>query len=195
MSSNLRVAKELKKELVRRRVKFIHLTSADAIPAYITVVISTRREYSSASSTQVLIREDFPSTVSLVDQAYELSLGRDRCKVATVSIDPGKRIGVAFLCDDLLIRTEVFHIKQDVVQEAQLFFESHQSQDNRVIIGAGASEHRDELLQRLRGISVPNLEIYLVNENSSRRNVYISGDLSDDECSALSISSRRGHRV
>ena len=195
MSSNLRVGKELKKELVRRRVKFIHLTSADAIPAYITVVISTREEYSCTSSTQVLIRENFPSTVSLVDRAYELSLGKNHCKIATASIDPGKRIGVAFLCDDLLTRTEVFHMKQDVAEEVELFFKSHQSQDNRVIMGAGAPEHRDELLQHLRGISVPNLEVHLVSENSSRGSIYISANLSDDECSALSISSRRGHRV
>lgn len=119
-------------------MRFIHLTSADAIPAYITAVISTRTECGFCSSSQVLIQEDFPSTTSLVDRAYELSLGKNRCKATTVSIDPGKRIGAAFLCDDLLIRTEVFYTKEDVAKEAELFFKSHQSRDSKVIIGTGA---------------------------------------------------------
>lgn len=195
VTSNLRVAKKLRKELGRRRMKFVHVTSVDTIPAYITVVISTRSECKSISSSQVLIKEDFRSITSLVDRAYELSVGKNRCKVATVSIDPGKRVGVAFLCDDLLTRTEVFYAKQDVVKEAELFLKSHQCRNSRVIVGAGAPEHRDELLRHIRNISVPNLKIYLVDENSSRENVYISPNLSKDESSAVSISSRRGHQV
>ena len=176
-------------------MKFIHVTSEDAIPAYITVVISTRSECKSISSSQVLIKDDFHSITSLVDRAYELSVGKNRCNVATVSIDPGKRIGVAFLCDDLLSRTEVFYAKQDVVKEAELFLKSHQCKDSRVIVGTGAPEHRDELLRYIRDISIPNLKIYLVDENSSCGNIYISSNLSKDESSAVLISSRRGHRV
>jgi len=180
---------------VRRGVKFVHLTSSDAIPAYITVAISTRNERKSTSISKMLIQEDFPSVTSLVDRAYELSLGKNCCRAATVSIDPGKRIGAAFLCDDLLTRTEVFHRKQEAAEEAELFFKSHQCQRSEVIIGAGAPEHRDQLLYYLRRISAPNLKIYLVDENSSHGNIYIPRNLSKDEGSAISISSRRGHRV
>jgi len=176
-------------------VKFVHLTSADAIPAYITVAISTRSECEPISGGKVLIQEDFSSITSLVDRAYELSLGKNRCQAATVSIDPGKRIGAAFLCDDLLIRTEVFHGKQEAAEEAELFFKSHRCQRSDVIIGAGAPEHRDQLLYYLRRISATNLRIYLVDENSSRGNIYIPRNLSKDESSAISISSRRRYRV
>lgn len=195
VTCNLRTAKKVTRELERREIKFIHLTSADAIPEYITVLISTRGDLPLTSSSQVLMQEDFVSTTSLVDRAYELSLGKNRYKIVTVSIDPGKRIGAAFLCDDLLVRTEVFHAKKEVAEEAEVFFKSHQSHWNRIIIGAGAPEHRDQLLHHLRQISIPHLKLYLVDEYSSHGNIYLSQKLSKDESSAILISSRHGRQV
>lgn len=189
------LASRLRDEGLRRGLKVVHVTSAGDIPLSVRVVISRRGECGDIRSWSVIYAEDFPSPVSLLDKAVEVAAGRADAKTATISIDPGSRIGVAYMVADLLVRTGTYTDLEGLERDLREFISSHRGLTPNVVIGSGAPQYRERLIRMIR--SIPGLgdaPIEIVSEEGTSRRGFVGGGRRGrDERAAANLALRRGH--
>jgi len=100
----------------------------------------------------------------------ELSSNKFDVQEVSVSIDPGKRVGAAFLADEVVVRTSTYTDYDRLVDDIEEFAENHRGSRLNILIGSGAREYRDKLIEKLRTrLKHRSPKIYLIPEHGSSR--------------------------
>lgn len=183
----------LSTELRRRKIKVVHAGTIVEMPLYADAIIASGDSGKRTKSSRVVRVEDYTNIKSTVDKALQLARGVTEPKELTVAIDPGKRLGVALFCDDLLIRTETLSDKTSVVEEILSFFAQSENKFKSIIIGSGGTDSAQLAnYLRLKLANLPAVSIETVDESFSSRGIspYFS-KVKRDEYSAVLISTRK----
>lgn len=183
----------LSAELRRRRINAVHARTIAEMPLYASAIIISDGSGKSVVRSKVVHVEDYTDIKSVVDKALQLARGIMEPKELTVAIDPGKRLGMALFCDDLLIRTETVSDKAKVLDEILSFFANSEDKSKRIVIGKGGTDSaRLVNYLRLKLADLPMVHIETVDESFSSRGIspYFAR-VKRDEYSAVLISTRK----
>ena len=192
-TKDLKIAKKICNELKKRRLKYIFLTPEGDFPTYLRVLIyGYKNEFKESSIKNVLFYEDYDSPSKIVDRAYEIALGRKNYSNIIVAIDPGNRIGAAFICDNLIIKTMLFHNIKNLLNEIDSFFKMHFNCRKIILIGKGAYEIGNKIINAINKKYGKEIELILIHEEFSNKTIFNSNNkyISKDERSAISLAKK-----
>jgi len=192
-TKDLKIAKKICNELEKRGLKYIFLTPENDFPTYLRVLIyGYRNEFRESSIKNVLFYEDYDSPSKIVDRAYEIAFGKENYSNIIIAIDPGNRIGAAFICDNLIIKTMLFHNIKNLLNEIDSFFKMHFNSRKIILIGKGAYEIGNKIINEINKKYGKEVELILMCEDFSNKNIFNSYDkyISKDERSAISLAKK-----
>jgi len=188
-----RLASSLLAEASDRGVRVLHIAPGDEPPLSVKAIITKRTEKTGPSSHHVIFAEDYSSPRAILDRAVEVCAGKSEARHVTVSIDPGKRMGVAFLTDGVVVRTTTCFSNEELVESIDEFVRNHPQSELSFVIGSGAPSHREEMLRFLRS-RLPYIwgnSVNLVPEDrTSLRKSWLRGRKTTDEVAAASLPNR-----
>ncbi|MEM2928623.1 MAG: hypothetical protein QXP60_06645 [Nitrososphaerota archaeon] len=192
-TKDLKIAKKISNELKKRGLKYIFLAPENDFPTYLRVLIyGYRNEFKESSIKNFLFYEDYNSPSKIVDRAYEIAFGREKYSNIIIAIDPGNRIGAAFICDNLIIKTMLFYNIKNLLNEIDSFFKMHFNSRKIVLIGKGAYEIGDKIINAINKKYGKEVELILMREDFSNKNIFNSDNkyISKDERSAISLAKK-----
>jgi len=197
ITSDTRLASRILSEAASRGVEAMHVMSETDLPLSAKVIITKRLEFPEPSYGHTVFAEDYTSPTAIIDRAIEVCAGKAEARQITVSLDPGKRVGAAYLVDDVVVRTATYTDYEMLASSIEEFVKNHPNVSLSVVIGAGAPNHRDEMLRFLkkRLPFLSNASIHLVPEDrTSRQRSWMRSRRGMDESAAASLQ-RRLRRV
>lgn len=191
---DLRLAALVRKASREYRLDVVHAASSEELPLDVEVVIAKRAEGLKIDHRKILYWEDFSSVDELIEYALELALTGLSYTMAVVAIDPGKRLGAAYLLDNRVVKTGAYGMIDELVEEVGRFLERHGRAERKYVIVGAASGFElvkqvlRKLEKRLRGCDAT---IIVCDESFTSRGMLpkIKG-MSKDEYSALVLSLR-----
>jgi hypothetical protein len=193
-TSDFRLVSRLLSEGARRGLSVIHVVHPSEIPLTVKVLIMKRGEMVWESvKIPTIYADDFTSPTSVLDRAMEIAAGKADSRAATISIDPGRRVGVAFIVDEYVIRTESFTDIVNLERSIREFIENHKMLETDVIIGSGAPEYREAVLELIRRIpSLSQAPVKIVpEEGTSKIGLMARRRRGSDEYAASTLAMRR----
>lgn len=185
-------------ELRKRGMDFLSLTPNDPIPINVRAVITTEFEKSGINHSKVFVYNADDDPVPLIDEVIQAVAGRDGYEKLVFGVDPGKRLGVAIMGDDSVIRTIVLSSVEDVAKVIAEAVNRINAEEKIVKIGDGASAYQSALIQLLDEELPSNIIIESVEEKGTTRHSRILLSQKKrvrDIDSAIQISMRKGSRL
>jgi len=149
VTRDVKLANAVIEEAERRGVKAIHAVDPAQIPLSVKAAVVKLGEGIGTGHAAPVSVEDYNSAVAAVDRAMEISLGRAIVEKAIVGIDPGKKVGAAFIADNILLRTESYTDFTELAEAVNTFFRNHSKSRHLVLMGSGAPEYRERLTSKL----------------------------------------------
>jgi len=192
-TKDLKIAKKICNELKKRGLKYIFLTPENDFPTYLRVLIyGYRNEFKESSIKNILFYEDYDSPSKIVDRAYEIALGKEKYSNVVIAIDPGNRIGAAFICDNLIVKTMLFYNIKNLLNEIDSFFKMHFNSKKIILIGKGAYEIGSKIINEINKKYGKEVKLITINEEFSNKNIFDSNNkyISKDERSAISLAKK-----
>lgn len=171
LSHDHRFAKRIVEEARRRRLEVVHVNSREDIPLTAKAVIMKRGEFPGITADRVVEAEATQSPASVVDKAIEKAFMIEKVAKALVAVDPGKKTGLAYYADNVLLRTETLYDYDVLAEHVADFFRNHPESVHHVVMGAGAPIYREHLTKSLLS-KMPDLReenIFTVPEGNSTR--------------------------
>ncbi len=149
LTSDAKLARSVVEEAAGRGLKADHVASPSEIPLAAKVVIVKRGEYKGLEHWTPVYADEFNSATAIVDRAVEITYLKKEVKQAVVAVDPGKKVGAAFLADNLLLRMESFTDYRRLTSSIVDFFKNHPNSKHLILVGSGAAEYREKLVRAL----------------------------------------------
>ncbi len=184
MTGDFRLYHGLLREMRRLEIKHIVLAPGDEIPAYVGVVMSSEDE---------LPLIDFPVKIGVNDPARAASealvhlSGTGECDRVFVGIDPGKRPGVAVLCDGNVVERIRARDPEDCRRIVKNALRSRNYGSATIRIGHGDITNRNRIIAALSGMGIG---IEMVDEHNT------TGYSRDNDIeAAIKIAMSSGKRV
>ncbi len=184
MTSDFRLYHALLKEMRRLDIRHIVLSLGDEIPPYVGVVISSESEVSSIDFP-VKIGENDPERAA--SEALVYLSGTKNCESVFIGIDPGKRPGMAVVCDGKVVERIQAKNPEDCRRIAENALRSREYGNATVRVGHGDVTNRNRIIAALLGMDV-YLEI--VDERNTTR--YTKND---DVEAAIRIAMAQGEKL
>lgn len=188
MTDDLRKVVELVNEAKRRNISVIQASKLNDLPVWVSVVLTDKVD--SYKGKNVVNIRDTAGIKATLDRAIELHKNLHDVKTVTIAIDPGKRCGVAYLVNDVVIRTETYLDKENMVDEVKNFIECHPKAKATLVVGNSDSIFND-LEEVVRSRLPSSVRIVKVAEDFSTKILgrYVK-KLSRDEASAVVLAQR-----
>lgn len=191
VTQDLRFAKRVIDEARRRGIDAKHFNNLDEVSLSAHAIIAKKGEIDNTTDERVvLLNQDMTST-AIIDKAIEVGLCKRNVRKAVVVIDPGKKTGVAFFADEILLRTETYYRNEVLSDDLADFFKNHVDCEKCIYVGEGAPQFREQLISHLTSRIpeiTPDMIKILPEKNSSR----LAGG--KDEIAATVISRMRRSR-
>ena len=184
MTSDFRLYHALLKEMRRLNIKHTVLSVGEDIPPYVGVVICSESETDSI---------DFPVKIGASDpvkaagEALVYLSGTRVCRDVFIVIDPGKRPGLAVVCDGKVVEKIQAMGPEDCRKLVMNALDSREYSRALVRIGHGDITNRNRIIAAISGLGV-GMEI--VNEKNTSRYTRNS-----DIEAAIRIAAGEGERV
>ncbi len=171
VTSDFKLVSRLLTEAARRGLRIIHASNPSEIPLKARVLIMKRAEMIKVPvNIPIVYADDYTTATSVLDRAVEIAAGRNDARTATISIDPGRRIGLAYIVGDYVVRTESFTDITGLERSVAEFMANHSWLEVEVVIGSGAPEYRDAVLAAIRRMpSLGDAPITIVPEEGTSR--------------------------
>jgi len=185
-------------ELKKRHLPFLSLTPTDSIPPQVKIVITTAKEKRQVKHLNVLVYDSKESPSKIIDKALQGAYGKGFFRKTVVGVDPGKTVGVAIICDDIVLKTLVCHSVKDAVSNILNTLNEIRAEEMLVRIGDGAEPYRRLLIGTLNKELPLNVPLETVSEKGTTR---VAKTLTShrrgllDAASAVEIALRSGGRI
>ncbi|HIQ28962.1 MAG TPA: hypothetical protein EYH45_00180 [Candidatus Caldiarchaeum subterraneum] len=188
MLQDRRLADKIIKEARSRGVTLMQVLDTHVIPLNTKVLITSRSDLKEPTHLTPVFVEDFTSVRAIIDKVIEVNAGKKKIREVTISIDPGKRMGVAFIADGVIIRTANYTDYNNLISDILEFANIHPTAQLNIVIGSGAGEYRDKLIEKInQQFTDKSINIYLIPEHgSSHHGIKIK----IDETAALTFHKR-----
>jgi hypothetical protein len=169
---------------------------SEAIPLSIEVAITTESEKDQVHCPNILIYDWRMDPSVVIEEILRIIHGKQRYNNLIIGIDPGKALGMAVLGDGIVLETKTILNEKDSAMECLRLVERFKGEKKVVKIGNGAKGYRSKLLMILDEKLPHNVDIELVEERGTTKNIRIHNrNSSDDASSAINISIRNGHKL
>jgi len=149
VTHDVKLANAVVEEAARRGFAAFHVVDPAQVPLSVKAAVVKMGEGIGAGHATPVFAEDYSSTVAAVDRAMEITLGRSIVERAVVAVDPGKKVGAAFIADNILLRTESYTDFTVFAEAVNNFFQNHPRSRHVVLMGSGAPEFREQLAAKI----------------------------------------------
>lgn len=149
VSQDHRFGKKVTDEARRRGLDAKFYSSMEEVPLSADAVVIKTDEYEIPAAGKIVPIQPGMQPASIVDKALEIGFGKKTVSKAVVVIDPGKKTGVAFFADEVLLRTQTYFDYELLADHVADFFNNHRCSEWVIYLGEGAPEFREQLIQHL----------------------------------------------
>jgi hypothetical protein len=186
---------KLVRELKRRNVSFLSLTTRDSVPLTVKVVITTEKERHLVKHPNVLVFNEETDATPVVDEAIKAVQGKKNFEKIVVGVDPGETFGLAILGDGNVLETFTCSSLEETVSTVLQMLEKSQAITSMVRIGKGAPLYTKQLLDLLDEALPEEVGIEIVSEEGTSRFGRETVHRRDvkDVMSAIRIAERKGN--
>lgn len=185
-------------ELKRKNVPFLSLIPKEPIPIEIKVVITTEKEQPQINHEKVLVYKEGAEPGALINEALQITQGKEHYEKIIIGVDPGEIFGLAVLADGKVIETEnCFSVEETLnkIRNVLRNIEKIPTTSVSVKVGDGVRSYKEKLLQVLDDALPSNVMLESVSEAGTDR--YLSETKHRrglrDIVSAIKIAGRNGH--
>ncbi len=163
MTKDFRLMHGLMREMSRLGLRYIALAPGEYIPPYVDLVISSEKEAESI---------DFKRKIGVSDpergaaEAMVYLSGTEICESMFIGIDPGKRPGMAVICDGNIVERIQAKNPEDCQRIASEVLGLRRCENAVIRIGDGDLTNRNRTIAAMIGLGVP---LELVDEKNTTR--------------------------
>jgi hypothetical protein len=184
MTSDFRLYHGLVKEMNRAGMRYISLEPGEEVPPYVGLVITSKEEYDSIDFQRKIWVSDPEKGVK---RALVYLTGTDRCNELVIGIDPGKKPGIAIICDGKVVEKTVAMSPEGCYPIVFDAVSSREYGSAKIRIGHGDLTNRNRTIIALRPLEI---HMELVDESNTTRLTK-----NDDEDAAVSIAFTEGIEI
>ena len=184
ITEDFRLYHGLVKEMKRAGIRYISLSPGEEIPPYVGLVVTSEKEYGSI---------DFQRKISVSDpkkgvkRAMVYLTETERCRQVIIGVDPGKRPGIAVICDGKVVEKTVALSPEGAYEIIHDALSSRDYSNALIRIGHGDLTNRNRTIIALRPLKI---RMELVDESNTTRLTK-----NDDEDAAVSIAFTEGREI
>jgi hypothetical protein len=143
------------KELKKRKVPYVSLSSRENIPRRIGVILTSQKELKEVLLSKKVAADAYDSIEYAIDLAMQKLTGKELYSKISIGIDPGERPGIALVCDDILLQKMQVEDPEAVACEIKRFLKMYSSKDTCIRIGHGSTIIRNRIINSLIPFEVP----------------------------------------
>ena len=187
---------KLTSEFKKRAIPFISLTDPFNIPPSVKVIITTERIEKTDDIPFHLIYNELDDPTDIVVKAIQISLGKPKYDHLSIGVDPGKRIGIAVVCNHGVIFSTISMSVDAAVRTITESIDNIQADIKSVKVGDGGGIYCKKIVDALNDKLPFNVSLEIVNESgTSSGNGRTMKRSVIDMVSAAVISTRNGRMV
>lgn len=184
MTSDFRLYHGLVREMKREGIRYITLKPGEPVPPHVALVISSESECPSITFSRKICTSD---PVKAVEQSRVYLTSTERCLNLVIGIDPGKKPGIAVVCDGRTVEKVQAMSPEDCLKIVRRALYSREYGSAVIRIGHGDLTNRNRIIRALRTL---RMRMELVDESNTTK----STKNSDTEA-AESIAFTRGKEI
>lgn len=143
------------KELKKRKVPYVSLSSRENIPRRIGVILTSQKELKDILLSKKVAADAYDSIEYAIDLAMQKITGKELYSKISIGIDPGERPGIALVCDDILLQKMQVEDPESVAREIKRFLKMYASKDTCIRIGHGSTIIRNRIINSLIPLETP----------------------------------------
>jgi len=198
ITDDFRFSFEIIAKFKEERIPFTVLSKDDPLPLLNRIIVTTESEASEFSPEKFVL---FPSETHGVD--FVVARIKNYLKNITqiesmvLGIDPGKRVGIVLLINDILVEYRTITIEY-FPQAAERVLSTFENQEVTIRIGAGSHRFLSPVLAALGNLArIYNIITEMVDETRTTkgRETFSKLKLASHELAALHIAMRSGEPV
>lgn len=183
-------------KLKEKNIPFISLVPGEAVPAEVSVVLTTANEKHCINHRKVLVYDAETEPDIMADEVKKILQGKETYEKIVVGVDPGEVFGVAVIADGKVNETENCFSPYEVTTKIKGIIKAVDLSSTEVTIkiGSGVPAYK-ELLELLDAALPLEAVLEVVSEagttRSSKEDVHRR--CIKDIASAIRIAGRTGH--
>lgn len=183
-------------KLKEKGIPFISLIPGEAVPAEVSVVLTTAEERHRINHRKVLVYNSETETEIMADEVKKLLRGKETYEKIVIGVDPGEVFGLAVIADGKVNEAENYFSTYDVAKKIKEIIKTINFSSTEVTIKVGSGVPAYKSLVELLDETLPHevaLEVVsevgttrAFKENKHKRSI-------KDIASAIRIAGRAGH--
>ncbi len=185
-------------KLKEYRIPFTVLRKQDPIPLRTRILVTTESEAWEFSSEKLVLTPSGRHGIELIiAQIKNYMKNITQIKSVVIGIDPGKRVGISILVNDILIENHTLD-NETLPRVLKRMLIPFEDQEITIRIGAGSNRYLRPVILALRKIHAPyvlNVEIVDERRTTRSRDSFSKFRLSPHEIAALHIAIRAGESI
>jgi hypothetical protein len=185
-------------ELKRKNTPFVSIKPQETVPVEVKVVITTEKEKPRIKHERILTLQDGTDPEKIVNEAIQITRGKEHYEKIVIGVDPGEVFGLAILGDGEVIETCNCFSVRDTLEKIRNVLQNLKGAPFatlQVKVGDGVPECKEKLLLALDKSLSSNVMLESVSEIGTNRqleNMKHRRGLRDI-VSAIKIAGRNGH--
>jgi hypothetical protein len=179
------------KELKKRKLAYVLLSSPKNIPTRIGVILTSEKEKSELKSRKIVAIDSYDSLEHALDFALQKLTGKEIYSKVFIGIDPGERPGIAIVGDEILLQKIQSDSPEQVVMLVKRLLRLYPSKEANIRIGHGSIIIRNRIINSLIPLNIP---IEIVDETSTTPSQQM-GRFDRDREAAATIALLSGGKV
>ncbi len=163
MTRDFRLYHGLVREMKRADMRYITLEPGEPIPPYVGLVITSEEECGSVGFDRKICVSDPEKGVK---QALVYLTGTEKCRKLIIGVDPGKKPGIAVICDGKIVERMQALNPEDCLRVIEDALSSRTYDAATIRIGHGDLTNRNRTITVLRELG---LRMELVDESHTTK--------------------------
>lgn len=184
MTGDFRLYHGLIRELKRAGIRYVTLKPGETVPPYVALVITSEEECASIDFGRKICVSD-PEKGA--EQALVYLSSTERCSELVIGVDPGKKPGIAVVCDGKVVETVQAMSPEDCLRIVGSALSSREYGRAVIRVGHGDLTNRNRTIGALRALG---LRMELVDESNTTKLTKNS-----DTDAAVSIAFTEGSEI
>jgi hypothetical protein len=180
-TKNFSLYYDLIKNLKKRKIAYVSLSSINNIPSKIGVILTSNSELHDFKIQKVVAADAYESVDNAIDLALQMLIGKDMYSKLFIGIDPGENPGVAVVGDDILLQKISVETPENVIKVVKRILKEYPALETLIRIGHGDVINRNRIINSLISLEIP---IEIVDETKTTPSQQIKRTERDSEAAA-----------
>jgi len=172
---------DLIKNLKKRKIPYVSLSSIEHIPSKIEVTLTSNNEIHDIETQKSIAADAYDTIDHAIDLALQMLVGKDLYSKVYIGIDPGDQPGIAVVGDDILLHKTNVETPEKVASVVKRILREYPATDVLIRIGHGSVITRNRIINSLIPLKI---SIEIVDETKTTPNQQITRIERDGEAAA-----------